>query len=430
MIQPNQSRSRFSKIAIASLLLLGLMGCLATNQGANAERARPSSPPSLAQESVAQTTDRVNSDLIAANTQFGLRLFAQLNRQSPSKNIVLSPTSVAIALGMTYNGANGATQQAMAATLGVQGFSLEALNQANRDLLASLKQPEPTVQLAIANSLWANQQIPLKPDFLQRNQDYYGAKVTNLNFADSKAPAIINQWVSQQTQGKIPTIVDQVRPDDVLFLINAIYFKGDWSTPFDPKLTKNQPFFLDNGRQISHAAMTRAGEFRYFETDQFQAVSLPYGKEGRMSFNLFLPKKTTALADFVKTLTPENWQTWMGQFRTIPGRIQIPRFKLEYETELNSDLKMLGMGVAFSDQADFSKLSTATTQISEVKHKTFIEVNEAGTEAAAATSVGIRLTAAPIGEPFQLVVDRPFFFAIRDNKTGTVLFMGNIQNPS
>ena len=149
-----------------------------------------------------------------------------------------------------------------------------------------------------------------------------------------------------------------------------------------------------------------------------------------MSFNLFLPKKTVALAAFVKTLTPENWQTWMGQFRTLPGRIQIPRFKLEYETELNPALKALGMGVAFSDQADFSNLSTATTQISEVKHKAFIEANEAGTEAAAATSVGIRLTAAPIEEPFQLVVDRPFFFAIRDNKTGTVLFMGNIQNPS
>ena len=428
MTQPNQSR--FSKIAIASLLLLGLVGCLATNQGANAERAKPSSTPSPPQESVAQTTDMVNSDLIAANTQFGLRLFAQLNRQSPPKNIVVSPTSVAIALGMAYNGANGATQQAMAATLGVQGLSLDALNQANRELLASLKHPEPTVQLAIANSLWANQQIPLKPDFLQRNQNYYGANVTNLNFADPKAPAIINQWVSQHTQGKIPTIVDQVRPDDVLFLINAIYFKGNWSTPFDPKLTRNQPFFLANGRQISHAAMTQSGDFRYFETDQFQAVSLPYGKQGRMSFYLFLPKKTASLAAFVKTLTPENWQTWMGQFRTIPGRIQMPRLKLEYETELNPDLKALGMGVAFSGQADFSNLSTASTQISEVKHKTFIEVNEEGTEAAAATSVGIRLTAAPIGEPFQLVVDRPFFFAIRDNKTGTVLFMGNIQNPS
>ncbi len=423
--------SQMGALAASSLMVLGLMGCLQSTLSARAARTQPDPMPvSSSTHLVAKSSPMVNSQLVTANTRFGFNLFHQLLKQQPGQNVFISPSSVAIALAMTYNGASGETQQAMRQTLELQGLSLAALNQAHANLRASLENPDPQVKLAIANSLWANQKIPLKPEFLQRNQEFYGAKVTNLNFADPKAPSVINQWVEKNTNGKIPQIVDSVRPDDLLYLINAIYFKGDWTVAFDRRLTANQPFYLAAGKQKLHPLMSQTGDYRYLETDQFQAVSLPYGKQRRMSLYVFLPKESSNLSSFLTSLTEENWQSWMKQFRTRSGSVQMPRFKLEYNAQLKPALTALGMGVAFNPaKADFSGISAAPARIDEVKHKTFVEVNEEGTEAAAVTSVGIRMTSAPIEGPFTLKVDRPFFTAIRDNQTGEILFMGTIVDP-
>ncbi|MDX2240139.1 MAG: serpin family protein [Leptolyngbyaceae cyanobacterium bins.302] len=434
----------FGLVAGSSLLLLGLLGWMRLAQIAPAwaksspattqpklVNSQPSQvhPQSQSSKLMAQRSS-VNSQLVDANTRFGFKLFSSIANQQPNQNVFVSPSSVAIALAMVYNGADGKTQQGMARAMEIQGMSLSALNQANADLKALLENPDPKVQLAIANSLWTRQGVPFKPEFIQRNQQFYQAKLTELNFADPRAVSTINAWVSQNTQGKITEIIDQLQQDDVMVLINAIYFKGNWSRQFDKQQTRTEPFYLTNGSSKIHPLMAQRGEYRYLDNALFQGVMLPYGNGRRMSMVVLLPKKTSNLTELQRNLTAANWEQWMGQFRNRQGAIQIPRFKLEYKVELAPILAQLGMAEAFSRQANFSGISPVPTQIDEVKHKTFVEVNEEGTEAAAVTSIGIRATAAiPMDEPFQMKVDRPFFCAIRDNQTGSVLFMGSIVNP-
>lgn len=425
-----QEHRRAGAVVAAGIILAGLVGGLMAQKidardsfFQNAQKPRDS-------RVMAQSPNRaVDSRLVEANTKFGFKLFQEVLKQDSNKNVFVSPTSIAIALSMTYNGASGETQQAMAKALELQGISLPDINQANEALKTSLEKADPDIQLSIANSLWAKQGIPFKPEFLQSNQQFYKAKVTELNFSSPEATKTINGWVKENTRGKIDQIINQIKPDDVLFLINAVYFKGNWTKQFDKSQTTERPFYLSNGTQKQHPMMSQSGKYRYYENETLQAVSVPYGK-GRLSLYVFLPKKNTNLQAFEQQLSLENWQQWMNQFQMRSGSIQLPRFKFDYDIQLNNALKALGMETAFSNQADFSNMTSASVAINEVKHKTFVEVNEEGTEAAAATSVGMVLTSAPMPqEPFQMVVDRPFFCAIRDNQTGTLLFMGSIQEP-
>jgi serine protease inhibitor len=408
--------------------MLFLLGCTVVQQPEMRASAPATPPATLAQTPVGEQVT-VDERLLTANAKFGFNLFQQLRQQEGNKNIFISPTSVAIALDLLLQGADGTTQQAMFKALELQGMSLEDLNSANRALHQALEKADPGVQLAIANSLWTREGISFKPEFLQTNQQYYDAKVSTLDFTRPEAPNTINTWVSENTNGKIKRMVDQINADAILFLLNAIYFKGDWTQPFDPEQTREKPFFLSDGTQKQHSLMSQGGEYRYSETEQFQAVSLPYGKERHLSMYIFLPRPNSSLSAFSQQLTAENWQTWMQQFSRRDGRIEIPRFKLEYEASLNDVLKALGMETIFDPTtANFSKMTDASVVVDEVKHKTFVEVNEEGTEAAAVTSIGVRVTSVP-PPPFQMTVDRPFFFAIRDERTGTVLFMGSIVEP-
>ncbi|MGA9381921.1 MAG: serpin family protein, partial [Phormidium sp.] len=376
-----------------------------------------------------QNANNMNEKLVQANTNFGFKLFSQIFAKDGEKNIFISPSSVAIALQMTYNGAAGSTQQAMAQALQLQGMSLAEINQSQLALTQNLAKIDPKVQLNIANSLWLKQGFTFKPQFLQTTEKYYQAKITNLDFYNPNSTKIINDWVSQNTNSKIPTIIDEIDPSAVLYLINAIYFKGNWQKEFSKSATQEQPFTLLNGTRKQHPLMSQTGKYRYYENEQFQAINLPYGS-GRSSMYVFLPKPNVKQADFYRNLTAENWQQWMKKFSSRNGQIVLPRFKLEYDITLNQALQALGMGVAFQDQANFANMTPKGVKIDEVKHKTFVEVNEEGTEAAAATSVAIMPTSAlPTEPPFKMVVDRPFFCAIRDNQTGTILFMGSIVEP-
>lgn len=363
--------------------------------------------------------------LVAANTKFAFNLFHTLSQQQPNQNIFISPNSVALALSMTYNGVSGETKQEMTKVLELTGMTPQEINAANQGLQNSLQKVDPTVQVLIANSLWAKQGFSFKPEFLQTNQEYYQANVTELDFINPQAPSIINNWVSQKTQGKIDRIVEEISPDEVLFLINAIYFKGNWETPFDRSQTTNKTFYLTDSSSKQHPMMSQSGFHRCYETDTFQAVSLSYGKKGALRMYIFLPNSHTNLATFLQQLTPENWNKWMQQFRKIIGTIEIPRFKIEYEIELKSTLIALGMAGIFDiSKADFSAMTDDNVAVDSVKHKTFVEVNEEGTEAAAVTSIEL-----PRGLIFQMNVNRPFFCAIRDHTTGTILFMGTIVDP-
>lgn len=390
----------------------------------------PTSPKGADEANMAD--EMVRDQLAAANTRFGIKLFNQIVQQDQAKNVFISPASIAIALAMTYNGASGDTQKAMAQTLELNGLSLADVNNAYAALRASLSNADPKVQLSIANSLWLRQGAVLNDEFLQRNQLYYRAQVQELNFADPSAAGTINSWVSQNTNGKIPKIVDQIPGDMMLYLINAIYFKGDWTRQFDKSKTSDQPFHLLDGSTTPVPLMTQSGSFTYFQNDNFQAVSLPYG-DGRLNMLVFLPAPDSSLQAFEQTLTETNWAAWMSQFHKAEGTLKLPRFSMDYELNLNAPLKALGMSIAFDPkEADFSAMHSGSDRffISEVKHKTFLEVNEEGTEAAAATSVGMGTTAIrPNETKFNMVVDRPFFIAIRDNTTGSVLFMGAIVRP-
>jgi serine protease inhibitor len=411
-------------LAAAGVVLMGIIGCSPLSSDSSAVAA-----PKPRTESPMSQTVNPDKKLVASNTKFGFKLFSEVLKKDQGANIFVSPSSVAMALAMTYNGAVGTTQQAMAKALEYNGLSLQQINSSNAALKEMLLNPDPSVQLTIANSLWANSNASLNPDFLQRNREFYSSRVTNLDFTSSGAADTINNWVKDSTQGKINKIVEQISPDQVMFLINAIYFKGAWKERFDKSQTSYHPFNLASGQQKQLPMMSQRGDYKYLENDNFQAISLPYG-EGKVSFYVFLPKKSTNLKGFYETLNADSWEKWMSQFRLRDGEIRLPRFKMDYEVTLNNALTALGMGEAFSDKADFSGIGK-NLAISSVKQKTFVEVSEEGTEAAAATSVGIiALSAISKPEPpFSMVVDRPFFTCIRDNQTGSILFMGSIAAP-
>lgn len=370
--------------------------------------------------------------VVEANTKFGFNLFNEILNTEQDKNIFISPFSVSVALAMTLNGAAETTEQAMTDTLQLQGNDSETINTSYALLLQALKTSDPKVTLEIANSLWADQYFTFNQDFLQRNTDYFGAEVSTLDFKDQNSVDTINQWVDTNTNGKIKKILEQIDEDEILFLINAIYFKGAWQTEFDPADTRDNTFHLADGSQKQVPMMARDGQYPFYYASDFTAISLPYGN-GRVSMYIFLPSQNSSLDQFLENLNAENWQNWISQFQEQDVWLQIPKYKFEYKINLNSVLSALGMGIAFDTAAaNFRRMlpddviPTSQLSISRVDHKTYVEVNEEGTEAAAVTNVGIVATSAPP----QFIVNRPFFFAIHDNETKTVLFMGTVVDPT
>lgn len=421
-----KKKNRVIVTASICLTILGLAGVWCAKQpasfAASDARARPS--PQISNQVA-------NEKLVAANTKLTFKLFSEILKKQHSENIFISPASLAIALNIVYNGAGGETQEAIAKTLELQGTNLQEINQANAELKASLNNPDPKVQLSIANSLWTKESIPFKPEFLQLIQNFYQAEVKNLNFSNPTAPSMINNWVNQSTNGKINKIVDVIEPKTVFLMLNAIYFKGNWTEPFPTEATQLRPFTLLDGTQKQHPMMRHqnSASFPYYENELFQAVSLPYG-EGRMSMYIFLPNQGVSLKTFYEKLNAENWQQWMNQFNNLDNSgggvlISLPRFKLKYAIDLKDTLKALGMEIAFTKEANFSGMTPSSIWIDKIQHKTFVEVNEEGTEAAAVTNVASGVRSGPI----EMNVNRPFFFAIRDNQTENILFVGSIVEP-
>lgn len=414
----------------ALVLLLGL-AALASQEEANSI----SSLNQLASGSklIASQPGTKLNQLVNANNRFGFNLFTQLQLQQKSQpqNIFISPQSIAIALAMTRNGTAGKTQAEITQTLGLEQFDPATVDYSYEQLIKTLTTTDNSVELAIANSLWINQNISLKDSFIKTNQDFYQGKVSNLDFADTSAKNTINQWVASNTAQQIPEIVDSISPEAALYLINAIYFKASWTDKFDPNTTTKQPFQLESETTKPVAMMSQTGDYRYYENEQFQAIRLPYGK-GKLAMYIFLPQEESSLEQFNQQLNLANWQAWLSQMRSQPGNIFLPKFKLEYTTELKDVLSSLGMQQVFnSAQADFSAMTDSAVALDQVKHKAVIEVNEEGTEAAGVTSTGIRITSAiPQKQPFEMNINRPFFFAIRDDRAGTILFMGNVVEPN
>jgi len=408
-----------------ALLLAGCGNVVTTGVG-----EEPSPQPNTGGKT-AESNRKVDPRLIDANNQLGFALLHQLREADKERNVFLSPASITLALAMTYNGAAGETEQAMAKAMSLEGMNKEALNQAALDLRQSLQSADPKVELTIAHSLWARQGIAFKRQFLETNRQYFGAQVSALDFADPAAPQTINRWVDSHTKGKIQKIVDNIPASTVLFLINAIYFHGKWQKPFDKSLTQEKPFHLASGGQKRVPMMAQTGKFPYLKGEGFQMVSLPYGT-GRLSMVIVLPDEGVSLSEWLQSLDAKSWKEWTSRLVTTDGELQLPRFQMEYEQTLNGALKALGMSVAFDpDRADFTGMrDEGGLFLEKVHHKAVIEVNEEGTEAAAVTSVQVGITSVQQPRPpFKMVVDRPFLFAIRDGRTGMVLFIGAVYEP-
>ena len=380
-------------------------------------------PPAVMQAQQANTP--VDPAIVTADNTFGLNLFQNLYSGAPG-NVAIAPISVAMALQIVYNGAGGATQQGMAQTLQLGSLSTQDLNNDNAALQGSLLNPDPLVTLTIANSLWMHLSTnPVPAAFTQMDQMYYGATVGDL----AGAPANVNNWVSTETDGLITSILPAANYASVVAVIaNVIYFKGQWSTEFDPSQTAAAPFTLMDGTQVSVPMMHQSATYGYLQGANFQAVRIPYGA-GRLSMLAVMPDASTSLNSFVAGLTLDMLNGWEGQLQTGMGNLSMPKFTATFGASLVQPLTTLGMQAAFCSDPEVSFPGIGTVCIQDVEHKTVVEVDESGTVAAGATTVTIVPTAveAPL---FTLTLDRPFLYAIRDDMTGELLFIGTMTNPS
>ncbi len=369
--------------------------------------------------------DNLSTKVVEGNSQFAFDVFKQLNQEDRDKNIFISPLSISAALTMTYQGAETTTKEAMAKTLGYGGIDDEVLNGSYHNLLQYFEQLDKKVELNIGNSLWIREGEEIKEDFLSTNKEIFDASVSFLDFAKEDAADKINQWISEATNKKIKKMVDSPIPSDiVMYLINAIYFKGDWAKQFEKKNTFPTQFHAGNGSTNEVMMMSRKGKIEYGQGDDFKAVRLPYGS-GNVAMYCVLPKEDMTINDFIADFDEKRWNTIQDSIsEEDDALLQLPRFKLEYGIKnLNESLSALGMGEAFTSAADFSGIREGVF-ISRVLHKAVIEVNEEGSEAAAATVVEMQKAAAL--EPLTFIADRPFMFVITDDETDTILFMGKL----
>ena len=367
--------------------------------------------------------------IVTADNSFGFKLFAAVNRTEAAKSIFISPVSVSMALGMTLNGANGITREAMIQTLELNGMGQADINASYKSLITLLSGLDPKVSFQIANSIWHRPELNVEQAFKEANRTNFNAEINSLNFSDPNASKTINAWVNRCTNGKIEKIVpDQIPSEMVMYLINAIYFKGAWTKSFDSSATRDDVFTRADGSRSSCKMMCQKGSLKYYFDNQLQAVDLTYGDAG-YSMTIVLPAFGTNIDDFAGKLTPQVWNSLTNGLASRELELYFPKFKFEYEKTLNDMLKSMGMSIAFSlTEADFTNIDKrGQLYISEVKHKTFVQVDEEGTEAAAVTSVGVGVTS--VGQNPVMRVDRPFIFVIREHNSGTILFMGKIVEP-
>lgn len=375
--------------------------------------------------------------LTERNNDFSCRLFREILKHQEKPNVFISPLSASLALSMTTNGAAGLTEKEMLATLGFSDYTVDDLNAYYKKLVKQLLEADASVDLGIANSIWMNEvEAPvINPLFLDINKKCYDAEVHSLSF-NAAAIEMINGWCKEKTKGRISTILNEIDKNAVMYLINALYFKGAWKTTFDKKETFDWYFMKPDGSYLETPMMRKMDTVRWASDETVTAIELPYGNEA-FNMTVLMPQKGKTIDDAVAVLTPENWKKWDEMFMAAssyqpPYRglqetlIIMPKFKIKWEMKLNEVLKAMGMPTAFTQAADFSKISSGLN-ISFVKQHTFVEVNEEGTEAAAVTIV--ELEKGSVDPSPEMILDRPFLFAIREKASGAILFLGKIDEP-
>jgi serine protease inhibitor len=376
--------------------------------------------PSAPITSLPRTLTDPENKVIAGSNEFAFDLFRTGNVSQHKANIFMSPLSASMALGMTANGANGATYDEMRSALRLTGATREDVGAGYKSLIELLRGLDPGTTFTIANSIWYERTFPFNASFLDESKLYFDAQVESIDFRSPTAVPTINSWVSEHTNDKIPTILDNIADEEVMFLINAIYFKGIWQKQFDKSKTVDAPFHSADGTTSTVKMMAREEGVQYTATSEYAAVDLPYGNSA-FSMTVVLPNGD--IDAFAESFDQAKWNSLVGSFRESNLQVYLPRFRMEWKRGLNEDLQQLGMRLAFYS-ADFTRMSPRGLDliITRVVQKTFVEVDEEGTEAAAATMVGIGLTSMPAA----FRADRPFLVVIRERFSGTILFIGKI----
>jgi len=414
------------------LLLTSLISLVAIpsceKSGSIDQPADPGDPVTIA-------TEIHQKEVIDSANRFAFDLFSPiLDEAKGDENILISPFSISSALSMTLNGASGETLEAMKKALRVEGKTLEQINDTYLMLMTQMVPVDERVVLEIANSVWVEKRLSVKQKFMTDVQNWYKAEAQGIDVLNPDAVKIVNDWIADMTHDKITDMLDYLDPDLAMLLINAVYFNGKWRNQFDKADTKDEPFYLTPSMSKRVPMMHQEENLKAAKDGNLTLVDLPYG-QGNYSMLIVLPDPDVSTADAVTSLTPSNWNEWMDLLENNTHKVELsmPRFKYKYKRLLNDDLIGLGMGIAFSDLADFSNISEQLLQINRVIHQSFIETNEEGTEAAAATIVEITLTSAgPGSEPavWKIEIDRPFIYFIHEISTGTILFMGRVGDPA
>lgn len=360
-----------------------------------------------------------------ANNTFGFDVLRRLHKDG--ENTFISPTSIGMALQMTSMAARGETLAEMRKTMHLAEIDTA---KSNGDLRKALGGRE-SVKLNIANSIWADPaRITLNRAYANEVAKQFNARIDAVSFADPKTLDIINGWVGERTQGKIPKLFEKLQDDTVTVLVNAVYFKGDWTDPFDPKRNEEADFTLADGSTSKVTMMNRRGSYRYAENDDVQIIALPYGEDKKINMWVVLPKPGKSLGAVANGVTAEKLSEWQAAATSQTVLFGLPRFKMKFRKELKDDLAAMGMPTLFTSRADLSGLEEGSGRnlyVSQVIHEAIIEVNEEGTVAAAATGVAIGRTGVP--RIVSMTCDRPFLLAIQDETTGSILFMGTVYKP-
>ncbi len=409
------------KTTLFSTLTAVTTGVLLTAIGCNSSSVTPAPGTSTASEL------RVSAPFANQTTQFAFDLAKQVSAQEgQAKNVFISPLSLHIALGMLLNGANGQTAQEIQKTLKLDAQTLAEANQTYQNLMENLPGVDPAVTLTLANSVWYRNTFQVETPYQDVLKQTFKADISAQDFTDAATVGKINSWASEKTKGKITKVIDQIQPDNVMFLLNALYFKGDWKTQFDPAKTIDAPFKLASGGTVNVRMMRLNIPLRRTFTADYAAFELPYGSD-KYAMTLLLPSENATTETLLASLNEAAWSQMQQNMTAGKTDIGLPKFTLNYEINLNKVLSTMGMPTAFTDGADFTKMNAkGGLMLSFVKQNTFVAVDEKGTEAAAVTATGVSTTS--YQEP--TLLDRPFVFVIHEKTSGTVLFVGKIDDPT
>ncbi len=369
------------------------------------------------------------TNLIESGNEFAFDIFERLIlKAGSSENVMISPLSISYALSMSVNGAEGETREAILDALRLNGLSTDELNRSYSDLTEDLMKVDRKVIMEIANSVWTEDDFNVKKPFLDILSEYYKAEAGSFDIDDPSAPDAINEWIEEKTNGLITEMIQTLPDNTVMLLINAIYFKGQWKMQFDEKATSDMPFFRSGGGTVNVPMMKQKENFRFFQGDGFKIAEFPYG-QGNFVMDVILPDEADGLTEVMARLGGSGFSSWINAMTEKELQVSFPRFKYGFRLTLKEILTDMGMGIAFTDAASFSNISEQyDLLINEVTHQSFIETNEEGTEAAAATVVEVGTTSVPVILVFNM--DHPFIYIIRETTTNSIIFMGRVSDPS